>query len=281
MTKMLEDSLLDHPLLQGIHLPDLTNRREATATHKLSLDEFQQCYGKVAAIENCDPSLNIHRRFGWLHHRTLLHLQDELSELERELKHLDEYDFKDGDYIRLISRRHDDDLWDSSTQSDRKKLIISINPKMGEYGELLINLKSPIARRLTRFLFTDPEQRAQAGKEVIQLTSPSQRDMYLRAILTIAASILPFVPIVLLLKLQPSHPLRYPERNENYRIITINLFTLLFSASCSMFTSAKKQEIFTATAVYCTVLVIFLGYTSDVVVAMNGLMGKTREICGN
>ena len=139
---MLEDSLLDHPLLQRIHLPNLTNRREGTATHKSSLAEFQQRYARVAAIEDCDPSLNIHRRFGWLHHRTLLHLQDELSELERELKYLDEYDFKDGDHIRLISRRHDGGLWGSSTQSDRKELIISINPKTGEYGELLISLKS-------------------------------------------------------------------------------------------------------------------------------------------
>ncbi|KAL9129784.1 MAG: hypothetical protein Q9217_001860 [Psora testacea] len=298
------------------------------------MDEFQQGYGKVAAFEDCDPTLNIYRKFGWLHDRTLLHLQDELSELERELKYLDEYDFKDGDHIRLISRRYDYGLLGSGTQSERKDLINEINAKLKEYDELLLRtrqikaLKRPteraqrslfslikstqslvkdesdwirhsldlaalsvgtehgwfnefledsmnnISRRMTRWFFTTSEQRTQAGKEVIQLTSPVRRDNFLRVILTTLALILLLVPVFILFKLQPSHASEVKKKS-NYQILTVFLFTLFFSASCSIFTRARRQEVFSATAAYCAVLVIFLGNTSNVVVVTNWLPNLT------
>ncbi|KAL8796959.1 MAG: hypothetical protein Q9195_000730 [Heterodermia aff. obscurata] len=38
-----------------------------------SLDGYPQGYGKVAAIESCDPNFLIYRKFAWLHNRLLLH----------------------------------------------------------------------------------------------------------------------------------------------------------------------------------------------------------------
>lgn len=101
------------------------------------MDSYQQGYGKVAAVETCDPSFTIYRKFGWLHNRALLHLQDELSELEQELQDLDRYDFADGDPTRLISRRHDYGIIGAEKPSERRELIRCINTKLKEYGPRL------------------------------------------------------------------------------------------------------------------------------------------------
>ena len=98
------------------------------------MDNYQQGYGKVAGFETCDPSFNMYRKFGWLHNRALLDIQDELSELEHELQYLDEYDFKDGDEVRLISRRYDYGLLGTEKHSDRRNLINQIKEKLKEYG---------------------------------------------------------------------------------------------------------------------------------------------------
>ena len=100
------------------------------------MDEYQQGYGKVAAIETCDPSFKIYRKFEWLHKRALLHLQDEISELEKELQRLDKHDFTDGDHVKLISRRHDYGLFIDKKPSERRDLMHEIQSKMREYGKL-------------------------------------------------------------------------------------------------------------------------------------------------
>lgn len=92
-------------------------------------------------------------------------------------------------------------------------------------------------------------------------------DNVLRAVVTILAAILLLVPIFVLFKLQPTNRSEV-ERKSNEQILTIFIFTLVFSASCSIFTQAKKQEVFTATAAYSAVLVVFLGNTSNVMTSM-------------
>ena len=88
-------------------------------------------------------------------------------------------------------------------------------------------------------------------------------DNVLRAVITLLAAILLLVPVFILFKLQPLDKSEIQQKS-NYQILTIFIFTLLFSASCSIFTQAKKQEVFTATAAYSAVLVVFLGNTSNV-----------------
>ena len=93
-------------------------------------------------------------------------------------------------------------------------------------------------------------------------------DNILRAVITIVAAVLLLVPVFVLFKLRPTNNSEV-ERKINHQILTIFIFTLLFSVSCSIFTQAKKQKVFTATAAYCAVLVVFLGNTSNVLVATN------------
>ena len=96
------------------------------------VDKYPPGYGRVAAFEDCDPSFSILRKFGWLHSRVLLHLQDELQELEEELESLDSWELSSGDPSRLKSRRLDDER----PNALRKALLIKIRSKLAEYGEI-------------------------------------------------------------------------------------------------------------------------------------------------
>lgn len=117
-------------------------------------------------------------------------------------------------------------------------------------------------------LFQTHEQEIKTGDEALHLVSLDRLDNVLRAIVTMVAAILLLVPVYVLFKLQPTS-MSDVERRGIYQILTIFIFTLLFSASCSIFTQAKKQEVFAATAAYSAVLVVFLGNTSNVLVATN------------
>ena len=97
------------------------------------MDHRLQGYPKVAAFEDCDPSFSIYRKFGWLHHRALLSVQDELADLEAELNRFDKWDFALGDHKRLISQRRDF----HQQPSVRQGILRKIKAKLEEYGKLL------------------------------------------------------------------------------------------------------------------------------------------------
>ena len=111
-------------------------------------------------------------------------------------------------------------------------------------------------------LFRTHEQKIKTGDEALHMVSLDRLDNVLRAVITLLAAILLLVPVFILFKLQPIDKSEIQQKS-NYQILTIFIFTLLFSASCSIFTQAKKQEVFTATAAYSAVLVVFLGNTSN------------------
>ncbi|KAL8807456.1 MAG: hypothetical protein Q9223_001242 [Gallowayella weberi] len=292
-----------------------------------SLDHYTVGYPKVAAFENADPSFLIYRKFGWLHNRLLLYLQDELAELEYKLDKLDKETFSDDDDIKLSSRRDD---W--TGRSLRRDLVKQIAQKLEEYEQVLTldledehllryqkiqamrrptirnqaslyhfvrataSLVEPeyrwiregidlaavarneehgwfngflednvfnfnrISRTVTQFVFRTKEQKIVSGQEDISLFDPHRLDIFLRFVLTILAAVILLVPVLILFKLQPRKASDVP-RSSKFQILTIFLFTLVFSASCSVFTKARRQEVFTATAAYCAVLVVFLGNT--------------------
>ena len=102
----------------------------------------------------------------------------------------------------------------------------------------------------------------------MNLISPERIDILLRILLTIIAAVLLLAPVIVLVQLQPNEASQVSQRNW-LQILTIFLFTLAFSASCSIFTKARRQEVFSATAAYCAVLVVFLGNTSNVIIISN------------
>ena len=127
-TIILQDTKYLNPSSQASK-PNETVRHFAKV---LTVDEYPPGYGKVAAFEECDPSFLICRKFGWLHIRLWLHLQDEVQELEEELESLDMWEISSGDPLRLRNRRIDY----GRPNAPRKDLLIKIAAKLREYGEV-------------------------------------------------------------------------------------------------------------------------------------------------
>ena len=99
------------------------------------MDDYHPGYGKVAAIEDLDDDFFIYRKFAWLHHYALLHLQDELADFQEELEMFDKWEAESerGDPSKLVSRRTDYAYKDSSR---RKKLVTALHEKLAQYGRL-------------------------------------------------------------------------------------------------------------------------------------------------
>ena len=104
--------------------------------------------------------------------------------------------------------------------------------------------------------FQNSEQKAKTGNEELNLLSADQLDILLRIVIAMIAAMLLLVPGFVLFRLQPTSREEY-ERKSNYQILTIFVFTLAFSTSCSMSTKARGQVIFIATAAYSAVLAMF------------------------
>lgn len=95
------------------------------------MSDYDPGYGRLSAFEICDPSFLICRKFAWLRGRLLLHLQDELQQLERELESQDKWEYKSGDPIKLRSRREDC----KHPKARRQVLLNTIHRKLIEYGK--------------------------------------------------------------------------------------------------------------------------------------------------
>ena len=103
-----------------------------TYSHALPVDKYIVGYPKVAAFANADPSFLIYRKFGWLHNRTLLYLQDEIVALEHKLNKLDQRTFAHENEVKLKSRRAD-----IGTPGMRRDTFKQIAEKLKEYGKCI------------------------------------------------------------------------------------------------------------------------------------------------
>lgn len=122
----------------------------------------------------------------------------------------------------------------------------------------------PLADPL-QFIFRDGYRKERTGNVKVTLLSQKRLEIFLRAIFVLLTTILFLVPVFILLRLQPSYQDEVRHK-ENLQLVTILAFTLTFSASCSIFTKAKRQEVFMATGAYCAVLVVFLGNTQNAII---------------
>ena len=99
------------------------------------VEDSPQGFPLVATYLDSDDSFMIYRRFGALHARLLLNKQDELRELEDDLRDMDEQDAKDEDTdIYLMSRTKDNKREPIEGRETRKQLLETIEKKTLEYG---------------------------------------------------------------------------------------------------------------------------------------------------
>ncbi len=111
-------------------------------------------------------------------------------------------------------------------------------------------------------LFRNKEQRTKTGGADLRLVAANRLDILVRTVLTLVAALLLLIPVAVLFALQPTSRADF-RRKVIYQLLNVFVFTMLFSASCSIFTKARRQEVFAATAAYSAVLVVFLGNTSN------------------
>lgn len=97
------------------------------------VDEYPEGYPQFAALLCSDDSFTIFRRFGRLTSRILIHSQNELTELEKEL---DRRDVDDAADATLEPRLRGYEGFQADDNAQRE-LIHKIRPKLSEYCDYL------------------------------------------------------------------------------------------------------------------------------------------------
>ena len=85
---------------------------------------------------NSDETFAIVRRFGRMSSRVLLHLQNDLTKLEKELDDLDKEDAEDPTRQHRLRGFEDYEGWDTT----QRMLLSRIREKYCEYGKLPIKI---------------------------------------------------------------------------------------------------------------------------------------------
>ncbi|KAK7548921.1 hypothetical protein BKA81DRAFT_368412 [Phyllosticta paracitricarpa] len=131
-------------------------------------------------------------------------------------------------------------------------VVALVDPKEGGWFDAFIEdyFLPMLPDRLTRLAFSDPAQRRSTTNKETKLYSKHRVDTFARILITMVAVALLMAPVVVLF---------LQEESGTAKILVILAFTLIFSAALSVFTKAKRHEVFAATAAYCAVLVVFLG----------------------
>lgn len=89
-----------------------------------TVEDYGQGYPRLAAFLSLDKRFTVLKRFDYLHMRNILHLQDQLVELDEELNRCD-----DGERIALNlgSRRQ-------CSNEHRKALLDTLHSQLRKYG---------------------------------------------------------------------------------------------------------------------------------------------------
>jgi hypothetical protein len=110
----------------------------------------------------------------------------------------------------------------------------------GWFDGLVEDCLTSIPCRFTKLLFSSREQQQKTDDKYVHYVSKKRLDVLIRALVMFMAVALLVVPVFVLLKLQ--HGQGYQ------RVVVILLFTGAFSIALSVFTKAKRHEVFAATA---------------------------------
>ncbi|KAK6851579.1 hypothetical protein PG995_011704 [Apiospora arundinis] len=261
----------------------------------------------------------IYRRFGYLHARMLLRLQDKLRKLEDLLdEHDDEDAAHETDKELLMSRDSDEAACKQMEKKTpglltRTRILDEIEVVLGKYDEWLLkaqqmvslnrpaerdyrsveahfNNRKPLVDEEYGFIYQKEDLiTLRDGREMafldsftermlrtfrcsllqrelektddpdVQYYSKVRKDCFNTTILCMVLISLLVLPIFVLYKLLNDHP---NEKSYTVSIGVLLVFVLVFSAVLSLFTKARRHEIFAAAAGYAAVLVVFFGNIS-------------------
>lgn len=99
------------------------------------VENYPLGYPRQAAFADSDESFMLYRRFGNVHARLLLHKQDELREMEEDLKDMDlQDDHCEESKKYLKSRDLDEERAAIPDQEPRSQLLARMEKKTMQYG---------------------------------------------------------------------------------------------------------------------------------------------------
>lgn len=177
-----------------------------------------------------------------------------IKEIDEKLKEYDELVLRcktlaslkrtsSRDYQSLANWMHNEKplSQEESEFVDCKEDFIALcEPQEGGWFDGLIeDTLSKIECKFTRLLFTSADQRRKSADPYIKYYSKYRIDLLVRIIVCLLAVALLVVPVVLLFYIPESNALK---------IVVLLSFTLFFCICISVFTKAKRHEVFAATA---------------------------------
>ena len=112
-------------------------------------------------------------------------------------------------------------------------------PEGSWFDGLIEDMLSKVECKFTRLLFTTSDQRRKSADKWTKYYSKSRIDILVRIIICLLAVALLVAPVVLLFTCQESNALK---------VVVLLSFTLFFCVCISVFTQAKRHEVFAATA---------------------------------
>lgn len=201
-----------------------------------------------------------------------------LSEVKEKLAEYDELVLRTQKIqaIRRPSKKYQNAVWNYVTLKDKivpkevewikQRADLAAVSRDAEHGwpnsfieRYLRRLRPSL---IQRFFQTEEQKEKSKGSEPLLLVSQYRINNVLKAILTLVASVQVLLALFTLFRLSPTKASEVRHYG-NLQILVTFIFSLLFSASCVVFTKAKPQEIFAATAAYCAVMVVFLGSSTS------------------
>ncbi|KAL2042162.1 hypothetical protein N7G274_005350 [Stereocaulon virgatum] len=243
-------------------------------------DELQKLEQELEQLDKWD-STNGHQKALESHRKDFARRESKrkplITAIHNKLNKFDEllFQLQKLQAMKQPSKRSQNSLYQMSIQNiveketawvcQREDLIaLAQGAEHGWFNAFLEDFLNIISRKALLAIFRSRDQKIKTGSlPELNLVSPERFDALLRALLTVLAAAQLLIPVVILFELQPNNQAQARQRSR-YQILTIFAATLIFSASCSIFTKARKQEVFAATAAYCAVLVVFLGNASNV-----------------
>lgn len=119
--------------------------------------------------------------------------------------------------------------------------VALVDPKEGGWFDAVLEdwFIPYVPRRISKIMFSDEAQRKSTADKHVNLYSKDRIDTFARILITIIAVALLMAPVVVLFN---------DEESGTVKIVVILAFTLGFSAALSVFTKAKRHEVFAATA---------------------------------